>query len=33
MLSVIVNFYNDRREANNTLHSLTARYQVAPGPS
>jgi glycosyltransferase involved in cell wall biosynthesis len=27
MLSVIVNFYNNRREAPNTLHSLTRAYQ------
>lgn len=27
MLSVIVNFYNNRREAKNTLHSLTRAYQ------
>jgi len=27
MLSVIVNFYNNRREALNTLHSLTRAYQ------
>lgn len=27
MLSVVVNFFNNRREARNTLHSLTAGYQ------
>jgi len=27
MISVIVNLYNNRREAKNTLHSLTAGYQ------
>jgi len=27
MLSVIVNFFNNRREARNTLHSLTTAYQ------
>lgn len=27
MLSVIVNFFNNRREARNTLHSLTVDYQ------
>lgn len=27
MLSVVVNFYNNRREAKNTLHSLTRAYQ------
>jgi len=27
MLSVVVNFFNNRREARNTLHSLSARYQ------
>ncbi|MGH8688078.1 MAG: glycosyltransferase family 2 protein [Burkholderiales bacterium] len=27
MLSVVVNFFNNRREARNTLHSLTAAYQ------
>jgi len=27
-LSVIVNFYNNRREARNTLHSLTRDYQL-----
>lgn len=27
MLSVIVNFYNNRREALNTLYSMTRRYQ------
>lgn len=28
MLSVVVNFYNNRREARNTLHSLTRAYQL-----
>lgn len=27
MLSVVVNFFNNRREARNTLHSLSAGYQ------
>jgi glycosyltransferase involved in cell wall biosynthesis len=27
MISIIVNFYNNRREARNTLHSLTRGYQ------
>jgi hypothetical protein len=27
MLSVVVNFFNNRREARNTLYSLSARYQ------
>lgn len=27
MLSIVVNFFNNRREARNTLHSLTAGYQ------
>ena len=27
MISVVVNFYNNRREAMNTLHSLTRAYQ------
>ena len=27
MLSVVVNFFNNRREAQNTLHSLTRGYQ------
>jgi glycosyltransferase involved in cell wall biosynthesis len=27
MLSVVVNFFNNRREARNTLHSLSAAYQ------
>lgn len=27
MISVLVNFFNNRREARNTLHSLTAAYQ------
>jgi hypothetical protein len=27
-LSVVVNFYNNRREARNTLHSLTRDYQL-----
>jgi hypothetical protein len=27
-LSVVVNFYNNRREARNTLHSLTRGYQL-----
>ena len=27
MLSVVVNFYNNRREARNTLYSLTRGYQ------
>lgn len=26
MISIIVNFFNNRREARNTLHSLSARY-------
>jgi hypothetical protein len=28
LLSVVVNFYNNRREARNTLYSLTRRYQL-----
>jgi hypothetical protein len=28
MLSVVVNFYNNRREARNTLYSLTRTYQL-----
>ena len=28
LLSVVVNFYNNRREARNTLHSLTRAYQL-----
>jgi hypothetical protein len=31
MLSVVVNFYNNRREAMNTLHSLTRAYQRDAG--
>lgn len=31
MLSIIVNFYNNRREAMNTLHSLTRAYQRGAG--
>ncbi len=27
MLSIVVNFYNNRREAMNSLHSLTRAYQ------
>jgi len=27
VLSIVVNFFNNRREARNTLHSLTAAYQ------
>src|SRR5437867_3410895 len=27
MLSVVVNFFNNRREAQNTLYSLSRRYQ------
>ena len=27
MLSIVVNFFNNRREAQNTLHSLSRRYQ------
>ena len=27
MLSVVVNFFNNRRKARNTLHSLTAGYR------
>jgi glycosyl transferase family 2 len=27
MISIIVNFFNNRREARNTLHSMTAAYQ------
>ena len=30
MITVIASFFNNRREAMNTLHSLTARYQAAP---
>ena len=28
MISIIVNFFNNQREARNTLHSLTAAYQA-----
>ena len=28
MLSIIVNFFNNRREAKNTLHSMTRKYQL-----
>lgn len=31
MLSVVVNFHNNRREATNTLHSLTRAYQHDAG--
>jgi glycosyltransferase involved in cell wall biosynthesis len=32
MLSIVVNFYNNQREADNTLHSITRAYQkVQPG--
>lgn len=31
MLSVVVNFHNNRREAGNTLHSLTRAYQRDAG--
>lgn len=31
MLSIVVNFYNNRREAENTLHSLTRAYQKGLG--
>lgn len=31
MLSVVVNFFNNRREAKNTLHSLSRSYQLDAG--
>jgi Glycosyl transferase family 2 len=31
MLSIVVNFYNNRREAANTLYSMTRRYQNGIG--
>jgi glycosyltransferase involved in cell wall biosynthesis len=31
MLSVVVNFFNNRREAQNTLHSLSRGYQLDAG--
>jgi hypothetical protein len=31
MLSIVVNFFNNRREAANTLHSLTSGYQRGVG--
>src|ERR1700730_17307157 len=30
MLSIIVNFFNNQREAENTLHSMTRGYQSVP---
>jgi hypothetical protein len=30
MLSIVVNFFNNRREAENTLHSITRGYQQVP---
>lgn len=30
MLSIVVNFFNNRREAENTLHSMTRAYQHIP---
>lgn len=31
MISIIVNFFNNRREARNTLHSMSSAYQGAEG--